>query len=57
VGRAKADDGGRTRDLRLGKRERYLHARPATELADRFTVALGGVNPDRTKTANRAAPS
>ena len=36
--------------------ERYLHARPATELADRFTVALGGVSLDRTKTANRVAP-
>jgi len=27
--------------------ERYLHARPATELADRFTKALGGVDVDR----------
>ena len=36
--------------------ERHLHARLATELADRFTVALGGVNHDRTKSANRVAP-
>ena len=27
--------------------ERYLHARPATEPADRFTKALGGVDADR----------
>lgn len=36
--------------------ERYLHARPATELAERFTLALGGVNPTGTKTADRVAP-
>ena len=28
---------------RLATTERYLHARPATELADRFTQALAGV--------------
>ena len=28
---------------RITTTERYLHARPAAELADRFTLALGGV--------------
>jgi site-specific recombinase XerD len=27
---------------RISTTERYLHARPAGELADRFTAALGG---------------
>jgi hypothetical protein len=31
----------------IGTTERYLHARPATELAERFTTALGGVGVDR----------
>jgi integrase len=34
----------------ISRTERYLHARPATELADRFTTALGGVS------AQRSAP-
>jgi len=35
--------------------ERYLHARPATELADRFTTALGGVGADRADVGARVA--
>lgn len=31
----------------IGTTERYLHARPATELADRFNTALGGVSAER----------
>ncbi len=31
----------------IGTTERYLHARPATELAERFTTALGGVSAER----------
>lgn len=31
----------------IGTTERYLHARPATELAERFTTALGGVSVER----------
>jgi hypothetical protein len=27
---------------RISTTERYLHARPAGEMADRFTIALGG---------------
>ena len=30
---------------RISTTERYLHARPADELADRFTAALGGLAP------------
>jgi integrase len=36
---------------RISTTERYLHARPAGELADRFTVALGGSVP-RVETAD-----
>ena len=31
---------------RLSTTERYLHARSATDLADKFTQALGGLSPD-----------
>jgi hypothetical protein len=39
----------------IGTTERYLHARPATELADRFTTALGGVSAERADAGARVA--
>jgi hypothetical protein len=41
--------------LEPGTTERYLHARPATELADRFTTALGGVSAERANADARVA--
>ena len=35
--------------------ERYLHARPATELAERFTRALGGTSTGRVEAADGVA--
>jgi integrase len=39
----------------IGTTERYLHTGPATELADRFTTALGGVGADRVDVGPRVA--
>jgi integrase len=38
---------------RMSTTERYLHARPAGELAARFTKALGGGGPDRVDSPSR----
>ena len=39
----------------VGTTERYLHARPAAELADRFTTALGGIVANSDDVGRRSA--
>ena len=41
---------------RLSTTERYLHARSASDLADRFTRAFGGVNPSEADRPQQADP-